>query len=276
MCTKNISLTRSVCSKADFFHFAGVVAIAEASEEAERKGKGKRLEVPFLWGRSDCQHQGESFDPVSGFAARLPKQDMFWDELLQNMGDKMGFVPDEIVAISGAHTLGQMGQHSQLLHGSWDANNAIWDNDYYKHLQTRNWLPRTPSALRGQRRVQWGGHFDQVTKLYCEPELVNESMEIKSDQAALEAEGVAIEGDCVFSTMLRTDIELAFDSKPKDCVLSRDGYRSRMYQCKEQLTTYNLVRLFAHSLDAWQSAFSAAMAKLQAFGGERLEKPGRS
>ena len=70
-----------IVSKTDFLHFCTIVGIHEASLLADARGTGVEQDMrdSFLWGRTDCQDQGEAFDSQCGYAARTPTSVIDWD-----------------------------------------------------------------------------------------------------------------------------------------------------------------------------------------------------
>jgi hypothetical protein len=125
-------------SYADLYAFAGCVAI-------EFLG-GPR--IPFNFGRSD--HGDGIKCPKNG---RLPDATKGADHLRAVFGDRMGFTDQEIVALSGGHTLGRCHQVRSGFDGPWTSKPLRFDNEYFVNLVTRTW-----------RKKQWNGppQFEDV------------------------------------------------------------------------------------------------------------------
>lgn len=92
--------------------------------------------VPFRLGRSDdpnnatCPPNGRLPDATQG-AQHL--RDVFY---------RMGFGDKEIVALSGAHTLGSCHRLRSGFDGPWTHNPLKFDNEYFKNLLELEWKPR--------------------------------------------------------------------------------------------------------------------------------------
>lgn len=105
--------------------------------------------VPFNYGRTDqadgatCPANGRLPDASQG-AAHL--RDVFY---------RMGFDDQEIVILSGAHTLGRCHKTRSGFDGPWTTNPLKFDNEYFKNLISRTWTKR-----------EWDGpeQFEDETK----------------------------------------------------------------------------------------------------------------
>jgi catalase (peroxidase I) len=62
--------------------------------------------------------------------------------LLEIFGKRMGFTDREIVALSGGHTLGRCHAARSGFDGPWTTHPLRFDNEYYKNLLNRTWVPR--------------------------------------------------------------------------------------------------------------------------------------
>ena len=112
-------------SNADIWTRAGAMAV-------EFTGGPK---VPFNYGRTDgdasgCPENGRLPDAAQG-AEHL--RDVFY---------RMGFNDQEIVALSGAHTLGRCHKTRSGFDGPWTSNPLKFDNEYFKNLLEKNWTKR--------------------------------------------------------------------------------------------------------------------------------------
>ncbi|KAK4764071.1 hypothetical protein SAY87_013509 [Trapa incisa] len=103
-------------SYADFYQLAGVVAVEITGGP----------EVPFHPGREDKPHP-----PPEG---RLPDATKGSDHLRVVFGEQMGLTDQDIVALSGGHTLGRCHKERSGFEGPWTANPLIFDNSYFKEL----------------------------------------------------------------------------------------------------------------------------------------------
>jgi hypothetical protein len=92
--------------------------------------------VPHEFGRTDkpsgtyCPPNGRLPDAAQG-AQHL--RDVFY---------RMGFNDQEIVALSGAHTLGRCHRTRSGFDGPWTRNPLKFDNQYFRHLVGFNWVPK--------------------------------------------------------------------------------------------------------------------------------------
>jgi catalase (peroxidase I) len=93
-------------------------------------------DVPFRYGRTDdpdsttCPPNGRLPDAALG-AQHL--RDVFY---------RMGFTDKDIVALSGAHTLGSCHKLRSGFDGPWTSNPLKFDNEYYKNLLEKKWVQR--------------------------------------------------------------------------------------------------------------------------------------
>eukprot|EP01018_Ginkgo_biloba_P024625 Gb_34976 [translate_table: standard] len=106
-----------ILSYADFYQLAGVVAIEITGGPT----------IPFHPGRED-KHE----PPEEG---RLPDATKGVDHLRDVFGH-MGLSDQDIVALSGAHTLGRCHKERSGFEGPWTFNPLIFDNSYFKELLT--------------------------------------------------------------------------------------------------------------------------------------------
>ncbi|KAL3809438.1 hypothetical protein ACJIZ3_000126 [Penstemon smallii] len=83
-------------------------------------------EVPFHPGRPDKEEP-----PLEG---RLPDATKGSDHLRDVFGKQMGLSDQDIVALSGGHTLGRCHKERSGFEGPWTANPLIFDNSYFTEL----------------------------------------------------------------------------------------------------------------------------------------------
>lgn len=101
---------------ADFHQLVGVVAVEVTGGP----------EIPFHPGRPDKE------EPP--FEGRLPDATKGSDHLRDVFVKQMGLSDKDIVALSGAHTLGRCHKERSGFEGPWTANPLIFDNSYFKEL----------------------------------------------------------------------------------------------------------------------------------------------
>jgi hypothetical protein len=92
--------------------------------------------VPFRHGRSDAR--GAAACPANG---RLPDAAQ-GAQHLRDVFHRMGFSDQEIVCLSGAHTLGRCHKVRSGFDGPWTNNPLKFDNNYFKVLLNMTWRPR--------------------------------------------------------------------------------------------------------------------------------------
>lgn len=113
---------------ADFIQAGGYAAIAFANGPT----------IPCFFGRTEAQSEADC--PPEG---RLPDASQGADHLRHVFG-KMGFKDWEIVALSGAHTLGRANKHKEGdWHGFWTHTPTLFNSDYFVNL-----LVKDPKLLR--------------------------------------------------------------------------------------------------------------------------------
>lgn len=116
-------------SIADLWAFAGTTAIAVSGGP----------DIPFQFGRVDIASSAECVEE-----GRLPDGDKGLDHLRGVFG-RMGFSDQEIVALSGAHTLGGCHADRSGFEGMWTAQPLKFDNSYFKDLVGKKWEKCTSS-----------------------------------------------------------------------------------------------------------------------------------
>jgi catalase (peroxidase I) len=113
-------------SIADIWCLAGCVAIEIMGGPA----------IPFKFGRSDAA-SGASC-PVVG---RLPDANL-GAQHLRDVFYRMGFSDQDIVALSGAHTLGRCHESRSGFDGPWTRTPLKFNNSYFSLLLGLDWKPR--------------------------------------------------------------------------------------------------------------------------------------
>lgn len=132
-------------SMADMWAFAGCVAIEFMGGPMP----------PFKFGRTD-DPDGKNCPPNG----RLPDASQGADHL-REVFNRMGFDDQEIVVLSGGHTVGRCHAVRSGYDGAWTTNPLTFDNQYFKNLLEINWKPK-----------QWEGKFqytDPTDKLVMLP-----------------------------------------------------------------------------------------------------------
>jgi hypothetical protein len=92
--------------------------------------------INHAMGRRDAASGAEC--PPTG---RLPDASQGADHL-RDVFYRMGFDDREIVALSGAHTLGRCHKVRSGFDGPWTSNPLKFDGEYFRNLMTKDWVPR--------------------------------------------------------------------------------------------------------------------------------------
>lgn len=105
-------------------------------------------EVPTRFGRKDAASHEESVESQAG---RLPDGDKGIDHLREIFHPK-GFNDQEIVALSGAHTVGKCHGDRSGFDGPWTENPTSFDNAYFKDLLEKTYVSEQTAAGCPQHR----------------------------------------------------------------------------------------------------------------------------
>ena len=89
--------------------------------------------INFSFGRTD-KKDGNSCPPIG----RLPDGEK-GAQHLREVFYRMGFNDQEIVALSGAHTLGKCHEDRSGFEGPWTSDPLRFDNEYFKNLLEKKW-----------------------------------------------------------------------------------------------------------------------------------------
>lgn len=138
-----------ILSYADFYQLAGVVAVEVTGGP----------EIPFHPGREDKPEPPEE--------GRLPDATKGSDHLRDVFGH-MGLSDQDIVALSGAHTLGRCHKERSGFEGAWTPNPLIFDNSYFIELLSgeKEGLIQLPS----DKALLTDPHFRSLVEKYAADE----------------------------------------------------------------------------------------------------------
>ncbi|ETO26381.1 ascorbate peroxidase [Reticulomyxa filosa] len=109
---------------ADLWALAGVTAVEVSGGP----------HVPFRFGRNDAASAKEAAPE-----GRLPDGSKKLDHL-RDVFYRMGFSDREIVALSGAHTMGRCHADRSGFEGPWTADPLKFDNTYFQDLVSKKWV----------------------------------------------------------------------------------------------------------------------------------------
>ena len=96
-------------------------------------------DVPTRFGRLDVTKTSEGVPDATG---RLPDGDKDAQHLRDIFAPK-GFDDKEIVALSGAHTVGMCHIDRSGFEGPWTSNKLSFDNSYFKDMLNKTWIKET-------------------------------------------------------------------------------------------------------------------------------------
>ena len=122
----------AVCSIADLWALAANVAIKVMGGP----------DVPTNFGRKDASSSAESVESQVG---RLPDGDKGIDHLREIFHPK-GFDDKDIVALSGAHTVGKCHADRSGFDGPWTEDPYKFDNTYFKEMLSKEYVAETTAA----------------------------------------------------------------------------------------------------------------------------------
>lgn len=132
----------AVCSVADMWALAANVAIKEMGGP----------DVPTKFGRKDA---ASSSDSVESQVGRLPDGDKGIDHLRDIFHPK-GFTDEDIVALSGAHTVGSCHIDRSGFEGPWTEEPLKFDNTYFTEMMSKTYKPEETSKGNPQNRSESG------------------------------------------------------------------------------------------------------------------------
>jgi len=135
-----VKLKNPEVSEADLWTLAGAATI-------EFMGGPK---IPYKLGRVDAA--GASACPPNG---RLPDA-MQGAQHLRDVFHRMGFNDQEIVALSGGHTVGRCHLMRSGFDGPWTHNPLTFDNEYFRNLLNCTWEEITIGERRQFKDVETG------------------------------------------------------------------------------------------------------------------------
>jgi len=164
---KAINVPESDISWADLIQLASATAV-------EKMGGPK---IDMKYGRVAVTNESECAGPKSreGFADNTGLPDAKppfgcgasdpAQHLRNVFGKKMGFTDQEIVALSGAHTVGKCHIERSGFDGAWTEEPLKFDNAYFKDLVNKKYAAETTAKGKPQHRHAASGTIMLVTDL---------------------------------------------------------------------------------------------------------------
>jgi catalase (peroxidase I) len=134
--------TPGLISHADLWALAANVAIEHMGGPA----------IPTRFGRVDATSSAESVESQS---MRLPDGDKGVDHLREIFHPK-GFTDRDIVALSGAHTVGKCHADRSGFEGAWTEDHLKFDNSYFTDMLNKQYTDMTTAAGCPQKKHESG------------------------------------------------------------------------------------------------------------------------
>jgi len=232
-----VGIYDSEMSRADFWALAAIKSLELTAQRANGGsctfGNCPVINLPditFQYGRINC-----STSPSTTDMNEFP--DASWDRetLMTYFSEHFGFTTDEVVALSGAHTLGGNNLGNSGYRGDFvEGERSLLNTQYYKDMLDTS--------------ITWTNEF-----------LVKTS---KWQFGSLNSAGTDI------GTRLNTDLELLYDLTINNstgecsCTVGSD--------CEIVTDSYDLVQTYADDADVWAIDFVAIMEKLMRTGYDSL------
>jgi catalase (peroxidase I) len=237
-------------SAADLWTTAGAAAV-------EFTGGPK---IPHALGRTDKENG--SYCPPNG---RLPDASQGAAHLREVFG-RMGFNDIEIVALSGAHTLGRCHMTRSGFDGPWSSSPLTFNNDYFTNLMDKEWQPR-----------EWDGPFqfeDCETKslmmlptdmaLRTDPEFAKTARLYADDEQAFFKDFSA-----AFSKLLALNCPAACSDFSRGQATPSDGFRENaMHGSIEKVQQFKAAGADVHEVEA--SSGRSALHKAAYWGHDHV------
>ena len=141
--------------------------------------------IPTRFGRIDA---ASSADSVEGAEGRLPDGDKGLDHLRAIFYPK-GFTDEEIVALSGAHTVGRCVPDRSGFDGPWTEAPLAFDNEYFKDMLSKEYVEETAPNGKVQMRHEATGTIMLTSDLalLLDPDFKVHVERFAEDEAAFHA-----------------------------------------------------------------------------------------
>jgi catalase (peroxidase I) len=117
--------------------------------------------IPTRFGRKDAKDSAESVESQVG---RLPDGDKGADHLRAIFYPK-GFDDKDIVALSGAHTVGKCHEDRSGFVGAWTSDHLKFDNSYFTDMLSKKYEDETTSTGNPQKRCPVSGTMMLISDL---------------------------------------------------------------------------------------------------------------
>ena len=148
-------------SRADFVALAGVIGIRQGSLRQSCRALNLPANcvkpmpnITIRYGRRDC-----ATSPITNAIHKFPNPHGNLLHVLDFFGNGMNMTNREVVALLGAHSLGQATLRNSGFDGPWAIPMDRFDNGFYRELVTNGWVQDevndTMSAVYPNVRYQW-------------------------------------------------------------------------------------------------------------------------
>lgn len=117
--------------------------------------------IPTRFGRKDAASSAESVESQAG---RLPDGDKGVSHLRDIFGPK-GFSDRDIVALSGAHTVGKCHADRSGFDGKWTEDHLAFNNSYFKEMLAKEYADETTAAGCPQKKHGGSGTIMLISDL---------------------------------------------------------------------------------------------------------------
>jgi catalase (peroxidase I) len=144
-------VSSGVISNADLWTLAANVAIEAMGGPA----------IPTRFGRTDAKSSAESVESQVG---RLPDGDKGIDHLREIFHPK-GFTDKDIVALSGAHTVGKCHADRSGFDGKWTEDHLSFNNGYFKEMLAKEYADETTAQGCPQKKHGASGTIMLISDL---------------------------------------------------------------------------------------------------------------
>lgn len=146
-------------------------------------------DIPTRFGRTDAKSSAESVESQVG---RLPDGDKGVDHLRDIFAPK-GFDDKDIVALSGAHTVGKCHADRSGFDGQWTESHLSFDNGYFVELLKKEYTPEKASTGNPQCAHKASGTIMLISDLALleDPKFKVHVERYANDQAAFFADYTA-------------------------------------------------------------------------------------
>merc|ERR1711997_123206 len=203
-----------IMSRADYWQLAAITAIERSITVANRNCDWDNCDMPdndmtFKWGRDDC-----STSPSTDDVHTFPAATMTRTEMIDYFSDHFSMNETEVLALMGAHTLGNANRDDSGYSGSWTVDKPQYFNTgFYRLLVNTSLTWDNAAKARGSttdKRYQFDLYDSDDTKVGI---MLNTDVELVADidVDVLSGTSCTINVDCTVATSYAQIAEWAAD-----------------------------------------------------------------